>query len=430
MELLIIILLVLVNGVFAMSEMSLVSSRKFKLENAAKKGSASAKKAVELSENPTKFLSTVQIGITLIGILLGVYSGENLTNDFKNFLDQFAVIQPYSKTLSTIGIVIFITYLSILLGELLPKRIAMTFPERIITVLAKPMDILSKITSPFVLLLTTSNNILLKLLGIKGKSDSIITEEEIKSIVRESALEGQIDQIEHSIVERVFELGDRKIKTLLTHRTAITFFNINDPLENILEKIKNEKHNAYPVTTGNNLDDILGIVLLKDIFPIDNPANFDLKKYLRQPVFLNENYYAYKVLEIFKKEKNHYGIVIDEYGNTVGILTMHDVLDALVGNTATNESFDYRIIQRNENTWLADAQFPIVEFIKYFDLDYEFENKDHYTTLVGFFLNTHNGSTEVGDKINIEDLELEIIDKDRQRVDKILITRIESFSKQ
>ncbi len=430
MELLIIILLVLVNGVFAMSEMSLVSSRKFKLENAVKKGSASAKKAVELSENPTKFLSTVQIGITLIGILLGVYSGENLTNDFKNFLDQFAVIQPYSKTLSTIGIVIFITYLSILLGELLPKRIAMTFPERIITVLAKPMDILSKITSPFFLLLTTSNNILLKLLGIKGKSDSIITEEEIKSIVRESALEGQIDQIEHSIVERVFELGDRKIKTLLTHRTAITFFNINDPLENILEKIKNEKHNAYPVTTGNNLDDILGIVLLKDIFPIDNPANFDLKKYLRQPVFLNENYYAYKVLEIFKKEKNHYGIVIDEYGNTVGILTMHDVLDALVGNTATNESFDYRIIQRNENTWLADAQFPIVEFIKYFDLDYEFENKDHYTTLVGFFLNTHNGSTEVGDKINIEDLELEIIDKDRQRVDKILITRIESFSKQ
>lgn len=429
MELIIIILLVLLNGVFAMSEMSLVSSRKFKLENAARKGSSSAKKAVELSENPTKFLSTVQIGITLIGILLGVYSGENLTTDFKNFLDQFAVISPYSKTLSTIGIVIFITYLSILLGELLPKRIAMTFPERIITLLAKPMDILSKVTSPFVLLLTTSNNLLLKLLGIKNTSDSIITEEEIKSIVRESALEGQIDQIEHNIVERVFELGDRKVNTLLTHRTAITYFNINDSLEEILEKIKSEKHNAYPVTMGNNLDDILGIVMLKDIFPIDNASDFDLKKHLRQPVFLNENYFAYKVLEIFKKEKNHYGIVIDEYGNTVGIVTMHDVLDALVGNTATNDNFDYRIIQRNENSWLADAQFPIVEFIKYFQLDYEFENKDNYTTLVGFFLNAHNGSTEVGDKIQIEDLELEIIDKDRQRVDKILISRIESFSK-
>ena len=427
MELLIIILLVLLNGVFAMSEMSLVSSRKFKLESAARKGSKAAKKAVELSENPTKFLSTVQIGITLIGILLGVYSGENLTNDFKNFLDQFAIIQPYSKPLSTIGIVIFITYLSILLGELLPKRIAMTFPERIITLLAKPMDILSKLTSPFVLLLTTSNNILLKVLGIKNTSDSIITEEEIKSIVRESAMEGEIDEIEHNIVERVFELGDRKINTLLTHRTAITSFNINDPLEEILKKIKIEKHNAYPVTTGNSLDDIEGIVMLKDIFPIDDPLNFDLKKHLRQPVYLNENYYAYKVLEIFKKEKNHYGVVIDEYGNTVGILTMHDVLDALVGNTATNENFDYRIIQRNENTWLADAQFPIVEFIKYFDLDYDFDNKDNYTTLVGFFLNAHNGSTEVGDKITIEDLELEIIDKDRQRVDKILITKKESL---
>ena len=428
MELLIIILLVLLNGVFAMSEMSLVSSRKFKLESAARKGSKSAKKAVELSENPTKFLSTVQIGITLIGILLGVYSGENLTNNFKDFLDQFAVIQPYSKTLSTIGIVIFITYLSILLGELLPKRIAMTFPERIITLLAKPMDLLSKITSPFVLLLTTSNNVLLKLLGIKSTSDSIITEEEIKSIVKESAMEGQIDHIEQNIVERVFELGDRKINTLLTHRTAITFFNINDTLEEILAKIKGEKHNAYPVTTGNNLDDISGIVMLKDIFPIDDPDNFDLKNYLRQPVFLNENYYAYKVLEIFKKEKNHYGIVIDEYGNTVGILTMHDVLDALVGNTATNENFDYRIIQQNDSTWLADAQFPIVEFIKYFDLDYEFENKDNYTTLVGFFLYAHKGATKVGDKITIEDLELEIIDKDRQRVNKILISRIDSIS--
>ncbi|UJF29197.1 hemolysin family protein [Kaistella sp. 97-N-M2] len=422
MELLIIILLVLLNGVFAMSEMSLVSSRKFKLENSKKKGSAGAKKALELSENPTKFLSTVQIGITLIGILLGVYSGENLTNDFKNFLDQFAFLQSFSKPLATVGIVIFITYLSILLGELLPKRIAMTFPEKIITMLAKPMDILSKVTSPFVLLLTTSNNLLLKVLGIKSTSDSIVTEEEIKSIVRESAQEGQIDQIEHNIVERVFELGDRKINTLLTHRNAMSYLNITDSLEIVLKKISDNKHSAYPVTSGHSLDYITGIVLMKDLFPIENPESFELKNHLRQPIYLNENFYAYKVLEIFKKEQNHYGIVIDEYGNTVGMVTMHDVLDALVGDTSTDENFDYRIVQRSENSWLADAQFPIVEFIKYFDLEYEFDNKDNYTTLVGFFLN-ERGSTEVGDKVKIEDLELEIIDKDRQRVDKILITR-------
>lgn len=422
MELLIIILLVLLNGVFAMSEMSLVSSRKFKLENSKKKGSAGAKKALELSENPTKFLSTVQIGITLIGILLGVYSGENLTNDFKNFLDQFAFLQSFSKPLATVGIVIFITYLSILLGELLPKRIAMTFPEKIITMLAKPMDILSKVTSPFVLLLTTSNNLLLKVLGIKSTSDSIVTEEEIKSIVRESAQEGQIDQIEHNIVERVFELGDRKINTLLTHRNAMSYLNITDNLETVLKKISDNKHSAYPVTSGHSLDYITGIVLMKDLFPIEDSERFELKKHLRQPIYLNENFYAYKVLEIFKKEQNHYGIVIDEYGNTVGMVTMHDVLDALVGDTSTDENFDYRIVQRSENSWLADAQFPIVEFIKYFDLEYEFDNKDNYTTLVGFFLN-ERGSTEVGDKVKIEDLELEIIDKDRQRVDKILITR-------
>ncbi len=424
MELLIIILLVILNGIFSMSEMSLVSSRKFKLENAGKKGSGGAKKALQLSENPTKFLSTVQIGITLIGILLGVYSGENLTTDFQNFLARIPALEAYSKPLATTGIVVFITYLSILLGELLPKRIAMTFPERIITMVAKPMDLLSKITSPFVWLLSASNNLILNLLGIRSNSDSIITEEEIKSIVKESAQEGEIEQIEHNIVERVFELGDRKINTLLTHRTAMTFFNVDDSLEKILAAIREDKHAAYPVTRDNDIDDIIGIVLLRDLFPIDDPETFSLEHYLKQPVFLNENYYAYKVLEIFRKEQNHYGIVIDEYGNTVGMVTLGDVLDALVGDTVTIDNFDYRITERDENSWLADGQYPIVEFLKYFDLDFEFDNRDNYTTMVGLFLNANNGTANVGDRIRIEDLELEIIDKDGQRVDKIMITRV------
>gem|GEM_PF-4617570 len=188
-------------------------------------------------------------------------------------------------------------------------------------------------------------------------------------------------------------------------------------------KIKNDKHTAYPVTKKNNLDDILGIILLKDLFPIEESEKFDIKKYVKQPLYFNENSYAYKALEVFKKEKNHYGIVIDEYGNTVGMITLGDLLDALVGDTTTEDNFDYRITERNENSWLADGQVPIVEFLKYFDIDYEFDNKDNYTTLVGFFLNQHHGVTQVGDKINIEDLELEILDKDGQRVDKILITR-------
>lgn len=426
MEILIIILLVLLNGIFAMSEMSLVSSRKFKLENARKKGSSGAKKALELSENPTKFLSTVQIGITLIGILLGVYSGENLTTDFQNFLNRFPALQPYSKSLATTGIVIFITYISIVLGELLPKRIGMTFPESIITLLAKPMDILSKITAPFVWLLTATNNLILKIFGIKGNSDSIVTEEEIKSIVKESAQEGEIDVIEHDIVERVFELGDRKINTLLTHRTDMVFLNIDEHLTSVIEKIRTEKHSAYPVIKNGNADEILGIVLLKDLFPIEDEENFSLQNYLKQPVFVNENYFAYKVLEIFRKEKKHHGIVIDEYGNTVGLVTLDDVVDALVGETTMEDDFDYRITERNENSWLADGQYPIVEFLKYFDLDSEIKNTENYTTLVGLFINELHRIPQVGDKIHIENLELEIIDKDGQRVDKILINRVEN----
>lgn len=424
MEILIIIALVLLNGIFAMSEMALVSSRKFKLENMGKKGSAGAKKALELSEHPTKFLSTVQIGITLIGILLGVYSGENLTSDFQTFLEGFDLIKPYAPALSTAGIVIFITYLSIVLGELLPKRIGMSFPESIITVLSKPMDILSKITSPFVWLLTSTNNLLLKLMGLSGRSESIISEEEIKSIVKESAQEGAIDHIEQNIVERVFELGDRKINTLLTHRTDMAFIDASDSLEKIIETIRKDKHEAYPVTIKNNLDHIQGIVLLKDLFPLDESKSFRLEEYIRQPVFLNENYFAYRALEIFKKEKNHIGIVIDEYGNTVGMVTMDDVLDAIVGDTVSQDNFDYRITQRAENSWLADGQYPIVEFVRYFDLDYEFENRENYTTLVGLFISHLNRVPEVGDKIKIENFELEIIDKDGQRVDKILITAL------
>src|SRR5690606_7838413 len=237
MEILIIIGLVLLNGVFAMSEMSLVSSRKFKLENSKKKGNKGAKVALELSENPTKFLSTVQIGITLIGILLGVYSGENLTSDVALFLAQFEPLRPYAPNIATGVVVVTVTYISIVLGELLPKRLGMTFPEPITIILARPMKILSAITSPFVWLLTSSNNLLVKVLGIKHTTGSRVSEEEIKSIIKESAMGGEIQDIEHNIMERVFELGDRKVNTLFTHRNEIVFFTLDDSWEDIKSKI-------------------------------------------------------------------------------------------------------------------------------------------------------------------------------------------------
>jgi putative hemolysin len=424
MEIIIIIALVLLNGIFSMSEMSLVASRKFKLEQEKKKGRSGAKTALELAENPTKFLSTVQIGITLIGILLGIYSGENLTNDVTEFLNSFELLKPYSDNLATVSIVIFITYLSILLGELLPKRLGMTFPEPIAIILSKPMKILSLITSPFVWLLTVSNNVLLTLMGIKKSYESSVTEEEIKSIIKESAEGGEIQDIEQNIVERVFELGDRKVNSLCTHRSDIVFFTLQDTWEEIKYKINQEKHSAYPVCKNNNLDEVIGIALLKDLFTPSTLEHFHIEDIVKKPIFINENTYAYNVLETFKKEKLHYGMVVDEYGSVVGIVTMDDVVDALVGNVTENDQDEYQLTKRNENSWLVDGQYSLIEFVKYFQISVDEKIMDKYTTVSGLFIFNQTTMPEVGNKIIVENLELEIIDKDGQRIDKILVNKV------
>jgi len=423
MELIIIICLVLLNGIFAMSELSLVSSKKYKLESAKKRGSSGAKAALDLSENPTKFLSTVQIGITLIGILLGVYSGENLTNDVKDLLVQIPIIEPYAESLAVVIIVIFITYLSIVLGELFPKRLGMTFPEPIIITMAKPMQILAKVTSPFVWLLTISNNLLQHIFGIKKISESKVSEEEIKSIIKESAEGGEIQDIEQNIVERVFELGDRKVNTLYTHRTDIVFFDVNDSWETISIKINEEKHSSYPVCKDKNLDNVIGMVLLKDLFSHNSQEKFNIMNHAREPLFLNENIYAYNVLEIFKREKMHYGIVIDEYGTTQGIVTMDDVVDALIGDVTEMNQDEYTITVREENSWLVDGQYSAIDFAKYFDLYIDEEERDEYTTVAGLIIYMSDDLPEVGDKVSIGEYTLEVIDKDGQRIDKILVTK-------
>jgi len=423
MELVIIIGLVILNGIFAMSELALVSSKKYKLESAKKRGHSGAKTAIDLSENPTKFLSTVQIGITLIGILLGVYSGEKLTNDVKEMLIQIPVLAPYAENLAVLVIVVFITYLSIVLGELFPKRLGMTFPEPIIMVMAKPMQILAKITSPFVWVLTISNNLLQHLFGIKKISENKVSEEEIKSIIKESAEGGEIQDIEQNIVERVFELGDRKVNTLYTHRTDIVYFDENDTWDMIREKINTEKHSAYPVCKDKNLDHVIGILLLKDLFCGNLDRDFSILQYAKEPLFLKENMYAYNVLELFKREKMHYGIVIDEYGTTQGIVTMDDVVDALIGDVTEMDQDEYKIIVRDENSWLVDGQFSAIDFVRYFSLYLDEETREEYTTVAGLIIFMSNTLPDVGYKITIGEYTLEVVDKDGQRIDKILITK-------
>lgn len=424
MEIFIIIGLILLNGVFSMAEMSLISSRKFKLEAAKKKGKIGAKTALELADNPTKFLSTVQIGITLIGILLGIYSGEKLTQNTTKFFAKFAILVPYSEELSIGVILIFITFLTIVLGELLPKRLGLTFPEPIAMALARPMKILSILTSPFVWLLTFTNDIILNIFGIKHSLDSKVSEEEIKSIIKESADGGEIQEIEQGIVERVFELGDRKVNSLVTHRSSIIFFGESDDLETIRLKINSEKHSAYPVCKDNKIDEVSGIILLKDLFTPLIEENFRLMDYVKKPLFVNQGMSAYKLLEMFKNEKIHCGIVVDEYGITQGIVTMDDVVDALIGDVTELNQDEYQIIQRNENSWLVDGQYSIIEFVKFFEIDLEYNYQDDFVTVAGLFIYQFSTLPNVGDKLIVGDLVLEIIDKDGQRIDKILVERL------
>jgi putative hemolysin len=224
-------------------------------------------------------------------------------------------------------------------------------------------------------------------------------------------------------VERVFELGDRKVNSLFTHRSQIVFIDTTDSWEIVKSKINEEKHSAYPVCENNDLDDIIGVVLLKDLFTPTTDDNFDIKNFIKKPVFLNESSYAYKVLEIFKKERMHYGIVVDEYGSTIGMVTMDDVVDALVGDVTENDQYEFQITQRDENSWLVDGQYSIIEFLKHFDLNIDVSQQYKFATIAGLLIYTKNSLPNVGDKFEFDDYEIEIVDKDGQRIDKIMVTK-------
>ena len=423
MELIIILALILINGIFSMSELAVISSRRFKLEKAAKKGVAGAKAALELSENPNKFLSTVQIGITFIGILLGIYSGENITSDVESFISDFVWFTPYEHTIATFIVLILITYFSIILGELFPKRIGINFPEPIAIALAKPMYFISRIASPFVWVLTISNNVLLSIFGISKRKETLVTEDEIKSIIAESAEGGEIDTIEQEIVERVFELGDKKVNSIFTYKSDLVYFDIEDSWEGVKQKINEYKHSSYLVCENNDIDNIAGIILLKDLFGVDE-TTFSLKNFLKQPVYINELFSAYKLLEQFKQQKMHYGVVVDEFGSTKGMVTMTDLVDAIIGDVVIEDEESSGIKQRNENSWLVDGIFPLSDFQKYFNLELDEQILEKYATISGIFIYTNNEIPKVGDKITIDNYTIEVVDKDGQKVDKVMVTKL------
>jgi putative hemolysin len=419
MELLIILFLILLNGVFSMSEIALISARKNRLETAAKKGNKNAKAALDLANSPNEFLSTVQIGITLIGILTGIYSGDKITTDVQNFVATFEALSPYSNSIAVGIVVIVLTFFSLVIGELLPKRIGLNYPEGIAKAVAFPMKIVSTVTMPFIWLLTTSTDFLLKMLQIKPTADGKVTEEEIKAIIKEGTEVGEVQEIEQDIVERVFHIGDRKVNSLMTHRSDIVYLSLEDTQEEIKAKVIDELHSVYPVCE-DNLDNVIGLVLLKDLFVSFESGQFDLKAITREPVYLIEQTSAYKALENFKTSKLHYAFVVDEHAIFQGVITLNDILEALVGDASDFDEDEYKLVSNEDGTWLVDGQYSLHDFLTFFDLD-ELINDYEVTTVSGFFITELGNIPTQGEKIIWNKLELEALAMEGAKIDKVLI---------
>jgi putative hemolysin len=418
-EVLVILFLVILNGLFSMAEISLISARKARLEAQAAKGDEDAAKALKLANHPDTFLSTVQIGITLIGILTGIFSGDSFKQPLTEWLKQFEIFEKYSSSIATIIIVIIITYLSLVLGELVPKRIGLSNPEGIAKLVAGPMRFLSWLTFPIIWLLSKSSHLIVRLMNIKT-SESQVTEEEIKAIISEGTEQGTIEEAEQEIIERVFHLSDRNITSLMTHRTDIEWIEGNKTIDEIREELKDMIHSVYPVCE-DDIDHIKGVVSIKDLFSGD--ANATVLSIMREAMYVPENNTAYQVLEKFKQTKIHQCFIVDEYGSVQGLMTLNDILEAIVGDIPQEEDEDYEIIEREDGSFLVDAQIPFYDFLSHFDKTEWMEKwEQDFNTLAGFIIHHLERIPKTGDILSWESFHFEIIDMDNNRIDKVLVT--------
>lgn len=418
-ELIILFLLIIINGLFVMSEIALVSARKARLEAMANKGDAKAKVALALAENPEKFLSTAQIFITLIAILTGVYSGEKFGHYLQPYVEKITFLQPYAATVSTVIIVIIVTFLSIIFGELMPKRLGMLQAEKIARQVAAPMNILSVVTHPIVWLLSKISYFLFKLFNVKTSSDNTVTEEEIKAMISEGSEHGAIEEEEKDIIERVFHLGDRNITSLMTHRTDIVWFDADETVQQVKDKLDEIVFSSYPVCE-ESIDNIKGIVSVKDLLKATPDK---LLKHIAQPaLFVPENNTAYQLLEKFKETKIHSCFIVNEYGTMEGMITLNDILEAIVGDVPQTGQDEYEIVERADGTYLVDAQIPFYNFLAKFEkTDWMREAEHDFDTLAGFVLHELEHIPKTGEKFDWRGFSFEIIDMDGQRIDKLLL---------
>ena len=423
-EVIAIFLLLIANGIFAMSEIALVTARKSRLQDLASKGMANARAALELANAPNQFLSTVQIGITLVGILAGAFGGRTLTDWIAAHLSAVPVIGPYSHALGLGIVVLGITYFSVIIGELVPKRLASSNPEGIAMFMAAPIRLVLKACGPAVHFLSLSTDLVFRLFGKRFEEQSPVSEEEIRTLVRQGTVAGVFHETEQEMVEAVFQFGDKSARSLMTPRTQIVWFDVGDSTEQIRAKVAQSGHSRFPVCT-EGLDNVVGVVQAKDLLSsMLSGKNIDLQALMQLPAFVPRSMTALQVLDHIKQSGSHIVLVVDEYGGIEGLLTHHDILEAIAGDMPSGKSpLEPKAVQRKDGSWLLDGMLSIEEFKEIFHLEsLPGEKKDAFQTLGGFIFTQMGSVPSVSEYFEWNDLRFEVVDMDGKRIDKVLVS--------
>ena len=421
-EILIILGLILLNGILSMTEMAMVSARKSSLSTEARNGNERARRALSIAENPNRMLSTIQIGITLIGILTGIYSGSQLAGSLATLLDALGMAHSYSMTLAQGVIVIIVTFLTLLFGELLPKRIGMATAESIAKAMATPMNYLSTIAAPFVWLLSKSTAVIFSLIGLRDEG-SKVTEEEIKSIIQEGKDSGEVQPMEEDLVNRIFMMGDLTVGSIMTSKHDLVCLDLGQSAEEIKTVIRENLYEVYPVSEGS-MDNIRGLALLKDLFVALDDKDFALEKLIRPATYFHENTSIYKMLEQMKSENISRGLVCDEYGSCLGIVTLKDMMEGIVGNIEDGNAEDPQIVKcHDREAWLVDGQCSMYDFLTFFDSEDLMESDADYTTVAGLCLTEMERVPSTGEHFTWKGFKFQIVDKDNARIDKLMVSR-------
>ncbi len=432
LDIVIVFMLIILNGMFAMSEVAMISARKARLQQSAEEGDEKARAALELAGNPQRFLSTTQIGITLISILSGAFGGASLARLLSVRLAGIPYIAKYNDTISLIVVVAVITYFSLIIGELIPKRVALAWPESIARVVARPMEIMSRVASPVIPLLTVSTEFLLKVFGFRPTTEPPVTEEEIRVLISQATVAGVFEESEQKMVERVFRLGDRRVGAMMTPRNKIAWLDLNGSAEKTRRKIARTHFSRFPVCYGR-LGNLTGMLHIRDIARrCLNGQPLDLRASMKKPLYVHESMHGLKVLELFRESGTQIAVVIDEYGTIEGLVTMSDILEAIVGDIPSVEDLEEpRIVQRDDGSWLIDGMLPIDELKAHLHIRIlPAERAGGYQSLGGFVMTFLQRIPSMGDRFECCGYRFEVLDMDRRRVGKVLVQRTEDPSQQ